>query len=619
MVRIHSIHKSCFLLLAAFFCLHTAGNQALAAGDQEITLDSLVDQHPRLIATDERLEQIREIIKSNETAKKFYSSLKEDAEKLLEEPPVEYVLAGPRLLSQSRRCLSRIYILALIYRLDGDTRFLERAKTELNAAAAFPDWNPSHFLDTAEMTHAFGIGLDWLYNSLNQDERDSLQKTIIEKGIKPYLEGFENDVWWTKAIHNWNQVCHGGIGIGALAIADKEPALAKDVLTRAVRKLPDALAGYAPDGGWNEGPGYWHYATRYTVYFLSALETALGKDFGLSDSTGFNRAGHFRVYFTSPIGEIFNFADASGNLADAHEMFWLTRRFNEPVYAWHQLEFLKEPTALDLVWFRDETNNPQKGEWPLDAYFKGIDVIFLRSAWDDPNATFIGFKGGDNKANHSHLDLGSFVMDADGVRWAVDLGSDNYNLPGYFSKDGQRWTYYRLNTQSHNTLLIDGLNQDTKAHAPILQFKSKPQFAYAITDLSEAYGAAQCERGVAMLERRHILIQDEVKTEQPADITWNMLTAANVEIDGNTATLTQDSKVLQIRILSPENGFFKTESANPPEPQGQQDHIKKLVVGLPEKTSSSRISILMSPGDAANQLPAFAKNLIPLAQWGKQE
>ena len=198
--------------------------------------------------------------------------------------------------------------------------------------------------------------------------------------------------------------------------------------------MPDALAGYAPDGGWNEGPGYWHYATRYTVYFLSALETALGKDFGLSDSPGFSRAGHFRVYFTSPMGKIFNFADASGRLADAHEMFWLAKRFNEPVYAWHQLEYLKKPTALDLIWYQDGTNNPRKGAWPLDAYFTGIDVVFLRSAWDDPNATFIGFKGGDNKANHSHLDLGSFVMDAEGVRWAGRFRPGQLQFAGLFQQ-----------------------------------------------------------------------------------------------------------------------------------------------------------------------------------------
>ena len=42
---------------------------------------------------------------------------------------------------------------------------------ELRAAAAFPDWNPSHFLDTAEMTHAFAIGYDWLYEGLGPEAR----------------------------------------------------------------------------------------------------------------------------------------------------------------------------------------------------------------------------------------------------------------------------------------------------------------------------------------------------------------------------------------------------------------------------------------------------------------
>ena len=36
-------------------------------------------------------------------------------------------------------------------------------------------------------------------------------------------------------------------------------------------------------------------------------------------------------------------------------------------------------------------------------------------------------------------------MDADGVRWAADLGQDDYDLPGYWSSgaDGGRWNYFR--------------------------------------------------------------------------------------------------------------------------------------------------------------------------------
>jgi hypothetical protein len=35
------------------------------------------------------------------------------------------------------------------------------------AAAAFSDWNPSHFLDVAEMTAALAIGYDWLYEEVS--------------------------------------------------------------------------------------------------------------------------------------------------------------------------------------------------------------------------------------------------------------------------------------------------------------------------------------------------------------------------------------------------------------------------------------------------------------------
>jgi hypothetical protein len=65
-------------------------------------------------------------------------------------------------LSASRQVLDRVRTLALVSRFYGDRRYSNRAWQELEAAAAFPDWNPSHFLHTAEMTHAFALGYDWL-------------------------------------------------------------------------------------------------------------------------------------------------------------------------------------------------------------------------------------------------------------------------------------------------------------------------------------------------------------------------------------------------------------------------------------------------------------------------
>jgi len=131
----------------------------LAAAAQEgDPLGGLRKEHPRLIALDADIARIGALIRDNEQARSIHRRLAEEAEQIRAAAPVGYIIVGPRLLAQSRRCLDRVYTLALLHRLDGNKQHLERALAELRAAAAFPDWNPSHFLDTAEMTHAFAIG-----------------------------------------------------------------------------------------------------------------------------------------------------------------------------------------------------------------------------------------------------------------------------------------------------------------------------------------------------------------------------------------------------------------------------------------------------------------------------
>ena len=581
-------------------------------------LKTLRAGHPRLVALDSDIERVRQMIANDATARSYYDQLKKQATHWLDARPVEFRIVGPRLLSQSRRCLVRVLTWSLLYRLDGGERFAERAKKELFVAADFPHWNPSHFLDTAELSHAFGIGYDWLYDYLTPEERRRIRQTLIEKGLRPALNVYEKGGWWARSAFNWNQVCNGGNTIGALAIADEEPELAGRIVAGAVRSVPRAMASYAPDGGWAEGPGYWHYATRYNVYFLAALESALGTDFGLSNMEGFDEAGRFRVYFCGPTGRTFNYADAGWQIDRAAEMFWLAHKFDRPLYAWHERQCAGPPDAWDLLWFDPRGKGPTAIGLPLNAYFRGVEVVFLRSAWEDKDAIFVGFKGGDNAANHSNLDLGSFVLDALGVRWAEDLGRDDYNLPGYFGK--KRWTYFRLRTESHNTLVINGENQDPRARAPIIAFSPKPERAFAITDLSKAYAkdARRVRRGMALLDRKAVLVQDEIEAQEPVEVVWALLTAAKVEIDGARATLSIGERRLAIRIVEPAGARFDTMSANPPRPQRQQPHITKLVVRLPSKVTSERIAVLLTPyhADPGPPPPALEK-IEPLDRWIK--
>ena len=36
-------------------------------------------------------------------------------------------------------------------------------------------------------------------------------------------------------------------------------------------------------------------------------------------------------------------------------------------------------------------------------------------------------RGGTPSSNHAHMDIGSFVMEANDVRWAMDFGSSDYS------------------------------------------------------------------------------------------------------------------------------------------------------------------------------------------------
>ncbi|MCZ2154405.1 MAG: hypothetical protein LC114_10990, partial [Bryobacterales bacterium] len=234
-------------------------------------LTGLRSEHPRLLLTAESFEAARASLDSDEWAAAFLFRLRRHGDELLRQGAVRYELIGPRLLAQSRRLVEQAYVLSTLARLEpSSSRWLEGLRASIHSAAHFPDWNPSHFLDTAEMTHAFAIAYDWAFDLLPEDEKAMLLDAIVAKGLKPAIAGAyrggknKEMAGWAARRNNWNQVCNGGMILGALSIAERDPALAEEILGYAIRSLPLAMRSFAPDGGWFEGVAYWAYTMRYT-------------------------------------------------------------------------------------------------------------------------------------------------------------------------------------------------------------------------------------------------------------------------------------------------------------------------------------------------------------------
>lgn len=570
-----------------------------AARPDSDPLRSLRPGHPRLILLDSDLDRLHAAVKENALAKRIFGDLEKECDRLLSIPPVEYKLTDTRLQTQTHRVVDRVTTLALMYRLTGRDPWLRRAIMELNAAASFRDWNPAHFADTAEMTHAFAIGYDWLYNALSTEERGWIRDALTTKGLDQALPIYQRQTWWTREHFNANIVCNSAMTLGALAVAEARvsndaPDKAGDVLRAALESIPHGLATFAPDGGWPEGPMFGEYAIRYACLFFAALDTALANDYGLSGFHGVDRAGRYRVYIIGPTNKIFNFADGPDDPGVAPEMFWMAKRFNAPAYAWseqRELDKSTHPDACDLAWFDRDAKPPQLPVWPLDAVFHGVSVASFRSSWEDPNALFLAVKGGDNKSNHAHLDLGSFVLDAGGVRWAADLGADDYNVPGL-----ARNSFFRVRTESHNTLVIEGENQDPRAEAHITRQELAQDLSWVQLDLSKSSGKVrQWTRRIGLAQRQAVLIEDSLRSDQPVDVIWNMMTDTEISVSGPTATLHKNGWNLLAEIRTPRHAVFDIAPLHAPPPQAPNPKFQKLIVRFLEKMTELDLNIVLTP------------------------
>jgi hypothetical protein len=581
-------------------------------------LSTLQMSHPRLLLTDKRLQELKTLSLTDTRLQRYASDVVAQADKDIFKSPIQHVLIGPRLLDKSRECLLRVYDLAFAYRWTGNEKYLASAISNMRTVCSFADWNPSHFLDVAEMTHAVAIGYDWLYNKMDQPTRDLIKSKLIFLGLEEGRTAYNANAWWFNSEFNWNQVCNSGLLIGGLSVADTDPVLATFLVTKAIAGLPYALKSYGPDGVWSEGPGYWGYATDYTAYGLSALQSALGNTFGLTVTQGMSVTGYFPIYSAGPTNYMLNYADAGekSKLGAPHPDMWLAGIYNNDHFSDFVHDQLASATAnvYDVIWYRPYANSAAQRD--LDKFFGGsVALWFSRSSWSDANALWIGIKAGYNKVNHAHLDLGNFEMDALGVRWARDLGSDDYDLPDYFG--ALRYTYYRLESISHNLPLLNGQNQREDATSKFIKHAEAVAEPFSILDYTEAYKdfASSVQRGLKVVDgRKSILIQDEFVLSKSATIAWGMTTDATIQlINSKEAELTLSGKKLTARILSPSTAVFSIESAQQQAPQKTNSGVSRLMAKVPATIGKATVAVLLAP-----QWPGSTTStaiIQPLSEW----
>ncbi|MCQ2391193.1 MAG: heparinase II/III family protein [Kiritimatiellae bacterium] len=394
--------------------------------------------------------------------------------------------AGKRLLGPCWEVTYRLTSLATAFRLTGDRRYFERARTEMLAACAWETWNPSHYLDVASIQIGLAIAYDWFYDELTPEERATVRAAIVVKGWDEAEQ--TRKTGWKRAHNNWQGWCWCGVSMAALAIYEDVPDRAEAYLSDAVKLLPLSLGELAPNGAYPEGVSYWGAGVGRVVDLIACLESATGEPCALADLPGFLASGSYPCHLYDPMGFGYNYGDASAaRFGIKLPQVWLARRANRLDWLVEAVKVLKtRPWEAEMkkdkrgrmmanskgygvvpfllaLWMGDAADGaPQKCALPTDYSGLGANpVVTMRTAWDDPNAAFVGVKGGKAKMSHGHMDAGSFIYTAHGVRWAVDLGSQDYLSieklgMGLWDcrQTGDRWKVFRLSEKAHNNVTI---------------------------------------------------------------------------------------------------------------------------------------------------------------------
>jgi len=561
---------------------------------------SLADKtHPRLWFPKSSEEAIRSKISTDPLAGRLNDVALSKATAILLERTCRYEIPdGRRLLAESRLALSNIMHTAWAWRLTGDEKFRLRTIAELEAACALKDWNPSHFLDTAEMATAVATGYDWLYATLTPEQRTMCERAIVEKALKPAKKVYDQGTFWTKPRNNWSQVCGSGIAIAAAAIAGHDDGLAEDLFERGLKLVESCVAFYEPDGMYPEGPGYWHYGTDYHVMLLAACGSL---DRATRDAPILRKAGEAILNLTSPTRLPFSFSDSSTKMeTPSCAQSWLALKFKDPVQTLAVRNLFTRALdedgekfsggnclPLSILWLPPALPGAQK--LSNAAVYHGEQAVALFRTGGGPGDAWIGIKGGTPAASHAHMDVGSFVYDAHGIRWILDPGSDDYNMPGYFGS--RRYSYFRLQNRSHSTLEIDGkLQNPTAAPCPLTDSSLIGSPASATFDLSAAYpdSADKVIRSVSFdVNSGATRLGDEI--EKPTgDVVWRAITNAECEVTGDSVVLARKGKQITLRRISNE-GTWSITDLKPPTPQENQNKgIRAVVLTVPK---ADRISL----------------------------
>ncbi len=561
------------MVLAICLFLPAAAVADVTSGDIARVLRNDL-RHPYLAFTETEKPAIRDRIERDPACRDYFNRLLAESNRLLYTPVTEpeperrdsRFEPASEFLGVTGSYRRAALTLAFVYQMTGEEKYAKKAfefarelcelRTWVMRACQFPKayprvspWNvPDEKLVftfdiiAADFATDLGFVYDWTWPALTREERDWLRAGLLEKAIVQVRGNYDYHWWATAYRCNWCAWCNGGLGIAALALIAEEPRLT-DVVAESYNRIHKTLDQIGPEGGWEEGGGYWAQTLNMAVRFADPLKRLTDGEYNLFKHPRIaENPVNFALYLSYPPDyRAVNFADAHHSTLGSPRLYnKIALETGNPQAAWIRDTWYGDAIAdpFDVIWPRHTVAGALPAQGSLLFTVEGWAA--MRSDFTDPEKVTVICKAGKNAdPHHGHLDVGQVSVFWRGEAFLDDCGTAAYDEK-YF--DAEKYDTPHASSAGHNLVFVNGESQitgklkdrpmDETIAGSILEFRPGDTRDYTLLDASGAYRREHL-RGW----RRHIILEkplitvivDEVESAKGAEIEARFHSGAELQ------------------------------------------------------------------------------------------
>ncbi len=416
-----------------------------------------------------------------------------------------------------------------------------------------------------------------------------------------------------KPVNNWNPwIVSNIMTVAGLACPNEETRTA--LMEKCLECVDFFAKSYAPDGGCDEGPGYWNRAGSCFFDCVDLLyDMTAGKvDYFADDLLRNMCAYEYRVHIS---GDYFvNCADSKARVTpegpQLYRMGVMTgdedmKKFGLTAYRQNRTEndvpdmeqvMQGIYRAVKLLFVEEEMNAQPAADYPYvrDVWFPGIQVMAARTEYGTNRGLYLSAKGGTNGESHNHNDVGSFVLYCDGKPAVVDIGTAVYEKKTF---SPQRYEILQMQSNYHNLPMVNGIGQ-----LPGTEFAAQDAH-YTCTDdkaefCVELKGAYPAEAGIESWKRgyvfdrtdRTVTVADDFALAEEKEVQLVLITAAEPVFAAGEMTVAVDEETVLTAAFDPslahETAHFATAHDDNLRGSWGEAGVYRTVFTLPGKVNT---------------------------------